>query len=206
MMMAAFVGRCCGSLSKDAQGMHRRRGSCLTECLIMMRELQREFPSCQPSLSSTSIQLTQLIQLNLDLSRGMNRAGPMMFTTWKSLLLVLVPVWIALVGFYLREDVHRNRFIPSSIDLLTLDARGISNLLQNESVTTVQLVEEYLHRIALDNVEGLGLRPILSLISRDLLLREARQLDEERQHGSLRSVLHGVPFLAKVLPCNIVPL
>ncbi|KAH9209049.1 amidase signature domain-containing protein [Leptodontidium sp. 2 PMI_412] len=101
-----------------------------------------------------------------------------MFTTWKSFLLVLAPVWIALVGFYLGEDMHRNRFIPFSIDLLTLDTRSISNLLQNGSVTTVQLIEEYLHRIALDNVEGLGLRPILSLTSRDLLLREARQLDE----------------------------
>lgn len=110
----------------------------------------------------------------------MTRAWPMMFTNWKPVFLILTLVWIALLGFWLGEDVHRNQFIPPSIDLLTLEARDISNLLQNGTVSTVQLVEEYLHRITLDNVEGLGLRPILSLTSCDLLLRDAHQLDEER--------------------------
>ncbi len=128
-----------------------------------------------------------------------------MFTKWKIGLMVMVPVWIALLGFWLGQDVHRNQFIPPSIELLTLDARDISNLLQNGTVSTVQLVEEYLHRIALDNVDGLGLRPILSLMSRDLLLKGARQLDTERQQGSLRSILHGVPFLAKVLHGRFPP-
>lgn len=67
-------------------------------------------------------------------------------------------------------------------------------------------------RIEKDNVNGLGLRAIMSLPPRDkgeldavsfvrangdAVIKAARRLDAERKVGHMRSPLHGVPVIVK---------
>lgn len=120
-------------------------------------------------------------------------------------------VWLALVSFlvvplaiWLGTDPHANRYLPPSLDLLTLGGRELSHLLENGTINSVQLVEEYLRRIALDNTEGLRLRAILSLAPRDDLVAIAKLRDTERSNNATRSPLHGIPVLVKVFYSEII--
>lgn len=62
-------------------------------------------------------------------------------------------------------------------------------------VTSEQLVQAYLDRIARMDDAGPGLNAVLSLNPN--ALAEARALDEERAQGRVRGPLHGVPILIK---------
>lgn len=106
---------------------------------------------------------------------------------------------LGLLGHWLGKDIHQNRFLPSSVDLLTIGAHDLSRLLETGVITSTQLVEEYLHRIELDNSNGLQLRAVISLAPRDILLAIARARDDERIRNATRSPLHGIPLLVKVL-------
>lgn len=47
-----------------------------------------------------------------------------------------------LLGIWLAQDVKRILNLPSSIDQLTATARGLSRLLSNHSISSLQLVDE----------------------------------------------------------------
>lgn len=72
-------------------------------------------------------------------------------------------IGVLILAFWLRVDVHRNVFLPRNIDLLTVETRDLANGLHNGSITSVQLIREYLRRIKLDNHQGLQLRAVLAL-------------------------------------------
>jgi amidase len=89
------------------------------------------------------------------------------------------------------------KLIPASFDLLTLTAQDATQLLSNQTFTSLQLTQEYLRRIELDDRSGLGLHTMLELTPPDIIFGIARERDLERQKGILRSPLHGVPLIIK---------
>ncbi|CAG9981907.1 unnamed protein product [Clonostachys byssicola] len=96
-------------------------------------------------------------------------------------------------------DVHSPKTTPSSIDLLTLTARDVAELLNNQTFTSLQVTQEYLRQIDLDDRSGLGLHTMLEVTPRAIALHIASERDQERRKGIIRSPLHGVPVLLKEL-------
>jgi hypothetical protein len=102
------------------------------------------------------------------------------------------------VAIWLRVDVHENAFLPRSIELLAIEAHDLSKLLGNGTITSVQLVQEYLRCIELDSVHGLQLHAVLGLSPPEDVLAAATMPDQERHDGRIRSSLHGLPAFVKV--------
>ena len=90
------------------------------------------------------------------------------------------------------------KLIPSSIELLSATTTDLLTLLENRTVTSVQLVQEYQRRIARDNRRGLWLNAILSTAPEENVLQIAQERDEQRARGELLGPLHGIPFVVKV--------
>lgn len=86
----------------------------------------------------------------------------------------------------------------STEELLTLDACELASLLAKGRITSVSLVEQLLHQIDREDKARMNLRAVLSLAPRDILMKTASGLDDERAKGKLRGPLHGIPILVKV--------
>lgn len=86
--------------------------------------------------------------------------------------------------------VSQDAFDVTEASLLDIQAA-----LESGQVSSVQLVEQYLQRIAAYDRSG----PMLNSIIRvnDAALQQAARLDDERQSGQLRGPLHGIPILVK---------
>lgn len=84
-----------------------------------------------------------------------------------------------------------------SLDLPRATASELQELLTAGKVKSSQLVEAYLSHI--DKHEGY-LNALIARPARQSLLQQAQQLDQERLQGNLRSRLHGIPVLIKVIP------
>ena len=108
-----------------------------------------------------------------------------------SCIAVPLAIWLGI------EDPHQNHYLPHSLDLLTLGSQELSRLLQDGSINSVQLVQEYLRRIDLDNEEGLRLRAVLTPVPRESIIAIANLRDIERSQNATRSELHGIPILLK---------
>ena len=83
-------------------------------------------------------------------------------------------------------------------DVLRTTAAELASKLAAGDLTSVDLIEHYLAQIEAHNHNGMGLRAIVSMPSREQLLARAKELDLERQHGETRGPLHGVPIVVKV--------
>jgi amidase len=83
----------------------------------------------------------------------------------------------------------------SIIDLLTATAVDLQTLLSAGKTTSSELAGVYLARIAKHNEY---LRAVIATTPQHILQAEAKRLDDERQSGSIRSALHGIPILLKV--------
>lgn len=81
---------------------------------------------------------------------------------------------------------------------LTAAATELSALLNDHKITSVDLIQVYLHQIRLHNKQGLKLHCIISIVPESQLLETAKQLDLEREQGKTRSPYHGIPFIVKV--------
>ncbi|KAK0750692.1 amidase signature domain-containing protein [Schizothecium vesticola] len=79
-------------------------------------------------------------------------------------------------------------------DPLTTNAIELVTLLSANKLTSVDIVTQYLDQIGRRNP---SLHAFLSIAPRDLLLREASELDKERLQGRMRSPLHGIPIVIK---------
>ena len=129
-----------------------------------------------------------------------------MATTKHSIIWLMLLSCLAVpLAIWLGRDPHQNHFLPRSLDLLTLGSQELSLLLQNGSINSVQLVQEYLRRIELDNEEGLRLRAVLTLVPRGSAIATAKLRDIERSQNDTRSELHGIPVLIKV-PKRYLPM
>ncbi|CAG9998783.1 unnamed protein product [Clonostachys byssicola] len=80
--------------------------------------------------------------------------------------------------------------------ILTLYATELAVMLAKRTITSVSLVEQLLEHISLHD-KPRNLRAVLSTAPRDILIKAASQLDDERAQGKLRGPLHGIPILIK---------
>ena len=76
---------------------------------------------------------------------------------------------------------------------LNLTAHDILQALQSDHLTSEELVLGYLAQI---NRTNYYLRAVLQVSS--TIVHDAKERDRERQDGSVRGSLHGLPFLLKV--------
>lgn len=81
------------------------------------------------------------------------------------------------------------------INLLTSTATDIERLLIDGSVTSQEVLGQYLQQI--ERYNGY-LHAIISVAPKNILMERARVLDEERSQGKLRGPLHGIPIVLKV--------
>ena len=84
------------------------------------------------------------------------------------------------------------------LDLLTLDAEALQLLLTENQLTSVDLVQQILLQIERENGAGMQLNAIITLMPKELLIKTAAKLDQERADGRVRGPLHGIPIIVKV--------
>lgn len=89
-----------------------------------------------------------------------------------------------------------NASIPE-FDPLIASAFELSEMLNAGAITSVEIVEAYLHQIEQHNRRGRNLRALISVAPRHELVRIARRLDDERSRGKRRGPLHGIPIVLK---------
>ncbi|KAJ6031316.1 amidase signature enzyme [Penicillium herquei] len=79
-------------------------------------------------------------------------------------------------------------------DVLTTNAVELQQLLEENKITSAQIVEDYLDQI--DRYEP-RLNALISPAPHDKVLKIANNLDEERQRGQIRGPFHGIPIILK---------
>ena len=102
---------------------------------------------------------------------------------------------------YLQVDLNRILITMSPIldtELLSATASDLQQQLHDGTLTSIKLVERYLAHIAAHNYKGMSLHALISTAPEDNVLAIARQLDDERKAGTVRSALHGIPMVLKV--------
>lgn len=82
--------------------------------------------------------------------------------------------------------------------LLFLPAHELQQKLAAGETTSVALVALFLDQIERHNHQGRKLRAVLATAPRDVAVRRAQALDDERARGSVRGALHGIPIIVKV--------
>ena len=87
---------------------------------------------------------------------------------------------------------------PPKLDLLRMTACQLQGMMQNKELTCVELVKQTLSQIESHNEAGAGLRAMISVAPKSLLLERAADLDDERRKGNSRGPLHGIPVIVKV--------
>ena len=91
------------------------------------------------------------------------------------------------------------------LDLLRLSAAQLQILLEDGRLTSERLVGVYLDQIDRHNHKGACLHAVISTISRQQAVKEARKLDRERSRRMRESIprgpLYGIPIIIKV-PCQ----
>jgi amidase len=85
------------------------------------------------------------------------------------------------------------------LDLLNHTAADIQRLIADGSLTTVELVKSCLEQIERHNYNGINLRAVIDAAPLDSGIKQAERLDHERATKGLRSPMHGIPVLVKVI-------
>ncbi|KAK2596130.1 hypothetical protein QQS21_006407 [Conoideocrella luteorostrata] len=80
---------------------------------------------------------------------------------------------------------------------LFLTAHELSAQLSTKQTTSVKLVGAFLDQIERHNHNGKKLNALIAVAPRDVALRRAAELDEERESDHVRSPLHGIPIIVK---------
>lgn len=82
-------------------------------------------------------------------------------------------------------------------DPLVVSAFELSELLNAQAISSVEIVELYLQQIEQHNRRGRQLRALISVAPKHELLKLAKKLDDERLRGKIRGPLHGIPIVVK---------
>ena len=83
------------------------------------------------------------------------------------------------------------------LDLETLDGPTAVRMMEQGTLTSVELTRQYIARIAALNKRGPGLNAVTQLNHE--ALKDAARLDKERKAGTVRGPAHGLPILLKDL-------
>jgi amidase len=78
---------------------------------------------------------------------------------------------------------------------LTATASHVQAKLTDGTTTSEALIQIYLSQIARRNDY---LKAVIATAPEQVLTKRARELDDERAHGTIRGPLHGIPILVKV--------
>ncbi|KAF2106938.1 amidase signature domain-containing protein [Lophiotrema nucula] len=106
-------------------------------------------------------------------------------------------------AYYQQVQKRKLSFASSSdvsiadFDPLSITAFELAEMLNAQVITSVEIVEAYLHQIEQHNRRGRQLRALISVAPKHELLRQARKLDDERARGKRRGPLHGIPIVVK---------
>lgn len=84
---------------------------------------------------------------------------------------------------------------PAGLEVLEATIPEMQSAMKDGKVTSVQLVEAYLARIAAYDAQGPELNAMIRLNPRARAV--AAQLDQERRTGRVRGPLHGIPIVLK---------
>jgi amidase len=93
------------------------------------------------------------------------------------------------------QDASAAEPSPSTAEAAYLSATEAALLLERGAMTSVQLVEKLIERIADIDAGGPHLRAVRAVCAD--AISTAQTLDAERAHGHLRGPLHGIPALVK---------
>ncbi|KAI0095556.1 putative glutamyl-tRNA amidotransferase subunit A [Nemania sp. FL0031] len=96
--------------------------------------------------------------------------------------------------FFLLYRNTQSKLRSVTIDVLTADVQALQSLLSDGQITSHELIDVYLNQVRKHND---FLRAVIETTPRELLLRRARNLDDERRSGTIRGPLHGIPILIK---------
>lgn len=90
--------------------------------------------------------------------------------------------------------IHINAFAltRAPIDITNETVTSLSQALNEEIITSEQLINIYLERINEYNAQYDALITI-----NENAINEAKELDEERQNGNIKSAIHGIPIIVK---------
>ena len=100
------------------------------------------------------------------------------------------------------QDITTNR-VP--LDLLTATVADLRQLLTRGETHSVDLIEGYFDQIHRHNHRGMKLNAVISTSPKEIVVREAKRLDQERAEGKVRGPLHGIPVIIKaseILPSS----
>ena len=84
------------------------------------------------------------------------------------------------------------------LDVLTVTATELRKLLEENKVSTVDLVQLYLAQIERHNHKGAELNAVISTAPWEDVLARAQTLDDERKESHVRGPMHGIPIIIKV--------
>lgn len=79
-------------------------------------------------------------------------------------------------------------------NVLTTNAVDLQHLLEDDKITSFQIVLEYLAQIDLYEP---AFNALISPVPREKVLAIAAALDQERQEGKVRGPFHGIPIILK---------
>ena len=91
--------------------------------------------------------------------------------------------------------ISSNLSATNSLDVVHMTLEDINRKLESGEITSVELVQQYLDRIAAYEDRGPKINALINLNPRALEIAAA--LDEERQKKGPRSRLHGIPIVVK---------
>ena len=86
--------------------------------------------------------------------------------------------------------------MASAFDPVTATVTDVEKILADKQMSSEQLVDRYLQQIAKYNDY---LHAVITTAPQEQLIKRARSLDAECAYGNIRSPLHGVPIIIKVL-------
>ncbi|KAI1332519.1 hypothetical protein F5Y16DRAFT_394590 [Xylariaceae sp. FL0255] len=84
-----------------------------------------------------------------------------------------------------------------SVDALNGSMADLRARLDTETLTTFQLVSDFLAKIDMHNTNGLGVRGLISVAPRESLIMQADSLDAERKSKGSKGLFRGIPFIVK---------
>jgi amidase len=87
-------------------------------------------------------------------------------------------------------------------NVLTTTALELSTRLKEGSLTSIQIIETYLAQIEKHNHAGAKLNAMITVAPREVVLKRAGGLDQERKEGKIRGPFHGLPIIVKVILCD----
>lgn len=86
----------------------------------------------------------------------------------------------------------------TEIDVYNVTVVQLQELQVSGKITAVEIVTQYLNQIDAHNINGMGLRAVIDIAPRSLVIARAEELDYERAIKGSRGPLHGIPVLMKV--------